>query len=357
MSEFENYLSNKEDSGVSTTALRHMGKQAAVRYIQNETPLNESIAEFAKESSLTLEQIKRVSEYANNDTFATMFKLGFAKNITFPMADASAVAQTVNSPKEKTATPKKLSIPDRLRYIPGQEKVDLEAAFTGKVDSEQDLEKAASADIEPLTDPEIRDAARKFLDVHVENKNAESEKEVLGAAFNVQLAALGDLCKEASRSGNSAGIIGYAIESADPSKGLAEVIQERIGDLVEYGHGEELEKLGMGMMMPNPISGLTQDLEGMSQKLVMAQQAVVKTQLAMQELLAILRGPDLSGGAAQVFGGGVPPPEPPMGPPPMGAPRAELPPVGGAQPPPPQPGAPEAPMMPPGQQGPGPGSV
>tara|TARA_Y100000310_G_scaffold12637_1_gene13046 strand:- start:3773 stop:4933 length:1161 start_codon:yes stop_codon:yes gene_type:complete len=384
MEDLEKYLLTKEDSGLSASELRHMGKQAAVRYVQNETPLNDSIAELAKEGGLNLEQIKRVSEYANNDTFATMFKLGFAKNITFPMADATAVSQLIHAPKEKTASANRPSIPTRMKYVPGQEGVDLETIFTG-----QGIEKTANAgkvkaliasglspteavkkaypdytpeqvaeavrmfsseknaSIEPLIDPSIRDATRQFLDLHTENKNSSADKEALGDVFQVKIAALKDLCKEASRSGNSAGIIGYAIESANPGKGLLEVISDNIGELIEFGHGGELEKLGMGMMMGNPITGLTQELEGVSQKLVMAQQAVAKTQLAMQELLSILRGPDMSTPAAQLFGGGPPiPAGPPAGP------TAGPPPVGPEQPPGPM-GAAPAPQGPPMPQGPG----
>lgn len=325
MHEFENYLLNKEDSGVSPSELRHMGKQAAVRYLQKDTPLNDSIAELAKEAGLNLEQIKRVSEFANNDTFAAMFKLGFAKNITFPMADASAVSQAMHAPKEKTASIKREVIPSRMRYIPGQEAIDIEAVFGG----DQDTEKLAS-----YSDPATRDSTNKFLDAHREHRNASADKEALGDIFHIKIAALKDLCKEASRSGNSAGIIGYAIESANPSKGLLEVIRDSIGD-IEFGHGAELEKIGMGMMMGNPITGLTQELEGVSQKLVMAQQAVAKTQMAMSELLTILRGPDMSGPTAQVFGGGVPMPGgPPAGPTPMAGPPAggPPPPAGASEP-------------------------
>lgn len=406
MQDLESYLLSKEEKGVSSTELRHFGKQAAVRYVQNETPLNDSIAEFAKEAGLNLEQIKRVAEYANNDTFVTMFKLGFAKNITFPMADASAVAQTMNAPKVKTASVEKRHIPSNLRYVPGQENIDLEEVFYSGGDLEKvaniakvkanmaagmpmkaaikkaypdytdeqcaalaaklmGKEKSASADPEYIS-ASVREAKNAFLDAHTENKNAEASKQALGDVFEIKLAALRDLCKEASAT-NSAGIIGYAIEAGEPSEGLMSVISERLGDLAEFGHGEELEKMGMGMMMPNPISGLTSELEGTAQKLTMTQQAVVKTQLAMQELLTILRGPDMSGPAAGVFGGGTPSPEPPMGPPPMGAPRPEMAPVGAPQaaaapaPTPPAPAGPSpepqaGPPMPgpQGPQGPGP---
>ena len=327
MNVLEKYLLTKEDAGVPSSELRHMGKQAAVRFVQNETPLNDSILEFAKESGLNLEQIKRVSEYANNDTFATMFKLGFAKNITFPMADAAAVSQSITPSKEKTASPKRPPVPDRFRYIPGQESIDLEAVFTGSgMEKTASLEKKAG--IDPYVNPGTRDAARKFLDLHAENKNAVSEKEVLGDHFYIKLSALKDLCKEASRTGNSAGIIGYAIEGGGASEGLLDVIGEHVGDLAEFGHEDELKKLGMGMLMANPITGLTQELESVSGKLQMAQAAVVRTQMGMQELLAILKGPDTSPSAAQLFGAPQPPPPPgpgdvmpPQGPqPPMGAP-------------------------------------
>ncbi|MAP23588.1 MAG: hypothetical protein CL582_21885 [Alteromonadaceae bacterium] len=359
MYDLEKYLLTKEDSGVSSSELRHMGKQAAVRYVQQETPLNDSVAEFAKKSGLNLEQIKRVSEHANNDTFSTMFKLGFAKNITFPMADASAVSQILQAPKEKTAS-KKAHVHPRMRYIPGQESIDLESVFTGNVFekaantgkvkallaegiplkeaiskaypdySSKQIEEASrmysmdkSAGVDNLYDPNTRDTAKKYLDTHNENRNLKADMGSLGDIFRVKVAALKDLCKEASRSGNSAGIIGYAVEAANPSTGLLGVLSEKLGNFVEFGHGDELQKMGMGMVQGNPITGLTQELEGVSSKLVMAQQAVTRTQMAMQELLSILRGPDMSSPANLVFGGGQPQAAPQMPPqmPPQGEPQ------------------------------------
>ena len=101
----------------------------------------------------------------------------------------------------------------------------------------------------------------------------------------------------------------------------------------------------MGMIPGNPITGLTQELEGVSSKLVMAQQAVARTQMAMQELLSILRGPDMSSPTSLVFGGGGPQSAAPMAPP--SAPPVPMPPQQGMAPPPE--GAQEA-MS---QQGPG----
>ena len=103
MTDLEQYLTSKEDAGASPVELRVLGVKAASQYIQEKRPLNESIADMAKEGGLGLEQVRRVVEYANNETFNRLFRAGYDKNITFPMADASAVLQTAETVKTASA--------------------------------------------------------------------------------------------------------------------------------------------------------------------------------------------------------------------------------------------------------------
>lgn len=320
--DFEQYLSSKEDTAVSPESLRQLGGKAAALYIRDSKPLNDTIAEMAKESSLNIEQVRRVSEYANNATFAHLFKNEYDKNITFPMADAAAIMQNKDQTKEKVASRKVLP---KGSYIPGQEYVNLEDAFKA-----EDVEKLAG-----VSETERGVLAKQFLDLKIERDNLSSEVDLLADSFAVKLSSLKDLCKEALAEGYSSSTIGSAIEAGNPSIGLREVIEIDFGDrLAEFGYNEKLAMHGMALMPGNPISGLTQDLEGVSGKLVSAQQAMHRVQMAMTELLTILRGPDPGHTMAnQVFNPGgmgshpAPPPQgqPPAGPPPAGGPPAAAP--------------------------------
>lgn len=313
--DFEQYLSSKEDTAVSPETLKQLGGKAAALYIKEERPLNESIAEMAKESSLNLEQVKRVAEYANNATFAHLFKGSYDKNITFPMADASAVMQTKNETREKTAS--KTVLP-KGKYIPGQEYVSLDEVFGA-----EELEKEAG-----MSDTERSILAKRFLDLKIERDNLSIEVDGLADTFATKLSSLKHLCEQAQAEGYSTSTIGSAIESANPSEGLRDVIDIDFGDLVEFGYSEKLAMHGMALMPGNPISGLTQDLESVSGKLVGAQQAMHRVNTSMSELLTILRGPDPGHTMAnQVFNPGGMGSQP--APPPQGAAQAVPSPAGG----------------------------
>jgi len=334
MNDLENYILSKEDSSLSPDELKSMGRRAAAKYLEENIPLNDSIKGIAKEASLNYEQIKRVVEFANNDTFTTMFKSGFSKNITFPMADANAVVQNIEArPMCKTAAREVIT----SKYIPGQESVSLEKIFGGAVGKE----KVAFVD-----------RAKVKLDyLSTKNKfdDASATKELLGTAFFLKLAEFTTLCKQASAEGHSPMVIGAAIDKGNPSKGLSLIVKETLGDYVELN---SLEKVAFGgfMVPQNPITGLTQDLEGISEKLVATQQAVQKTQASMTELLSILKGPDMNfSPGSELFRSSAPPIAPPgaqLGSPPAGIPMAGPPPAGPPVGPPPAgpPGPPGPPM-------------
>ena len=277
MNDLENYIMSKEDKGISADELKSMGRRAASAYIETQKPLNNSIQEIAKEASLNHEQVKRVVEFANNDTFIHIFKGGFNKNITFPMADSSAVMQGTNETIIKTASTELRS----SDYIAGQEGVSLEKAFGWS----GGLEKTASVDSTSKTKLAYLSAKNRLDEL-------ESNKEVLVTAFSLGMNKLAGFCKQASSEGYTNQAIGSAIHKAQPSDGLLLVINEATNGVAEEDY---LDKLAMGgfMIPQNPITGLTQQLEGVAQKLVAAQSAVVKTQASMNELLAILKGPEM----------------------------------------------------------------
>ena len=315
MHDFERFISTPTPSGPGKEELRVLGKKASIAFVERQVPLNESIAGMAKEAGLNEEQIKRVVEFANNDTFATMFREGFEGNITFPMADASAVGQSLAS-TEMSKAASRVDVPSQV-YLPGQELVDLESAFA----CDGEFEKAAAA--QEASDLEISNAKVEFLKTASEHRQAESDKEVLGTVFLSKMVNLQDMCKQAHRDGYSAGTVGAAIEEGGASQELLTLIQDHIGkELVEYGHKEKLATAGIAMMPGNPITGLTDELMSISQKLVMAQSAITKTQMAMSELLAILRGGEMQSPTSRLFS---PPQGAPVMPAPAPAPAAPMP--------------------------------
>lgn len=301
MTDLEKYLLTKESTVVDRGQLLAMGKRAAVRYIEEDVSLNDSITDFAKEASLTDEQVKRVVEYANNATFASLFKNNYDKNITFPMADSNAVLGGVGETKEKVA--EAIMTTKTGKYVPGQEYVALDEAFK----TSEDFVKAASVDNTQVQ-------VKEYLDLKQELENTTHEQTVMASDLMHKLATLHTLCKQASADGHSASTIGSVILSAEPSNGLVDVIGEYVGELADFTSKEKLAMMGYSVTPGNPMTGLTQELESVSNKLVMSQQAITRTQMAMTELLGVLKGNEIGSPTARLFNppGGTPTAPAPM---------------------------------------------
>ena len=76
-----------------------LAKTAAKRYIEERTPLTDSIRKIATENDLNSEQIRRVCEMANIDTHRALWPKTAAKeSIAFPLANARDVVDSVESP-------------------------------------------------------------------------------------------------------------------------------------------------------------------------------------------------------------------------------------------------------------------
>tara|TARA_B100000886_G_scaffold287964_1_gene212758 strand:- start:977 stop:1939 length:963 start_codon:yes stop_codon:yes gene_type:complete len=306
MNDLESYILSKEANRVDREQLLAMGKRAASKYIDEDVSLNDAITEMAKEASLTDEQVKRVVEYANNATFNVLFKNTYDKNITFPMADSNSVLGGVRATKEKVA---EVRMPTKSsKYIPGQEYVTLEGAF----ETSDDFEKNAEV-------LDVHAKTKEYLDLKQELSNLNSEKTVLSSALIDGLHSMKDMCKEAAADGYSPETVGAVIMHANPSNGLAQVIQEHVGvGLANLGSKDKLAMMGYSVQPANPMTGLTQDLESVSNKLISSQQAITRTQMAMTELLSVLRGSEIGGPTARLF-------NPPGGTPMMPAPAPEAP--------------------------------
>lgn len=103
MNIFESLLTGSQPTGVSPELLETLGKQAATRFLEDGTSLNESIAKLASEhAQLENEHVKRIVEFANNETFQHLFEKSADKNVHFPLADPGVVIRDLKdggSPK------------------------------------------------------------------------------------------------------------------------------------------------------------------------------------------------------------------------------------------------------------------
>jgi len=98
---------------LSKEELESFGKQAAIAYMSSECSLNDAIIKIARQHpSISSHQVKRIAEYANQETFSRLFsddaKTAGDKNIEFPVADPGEILQTLNMQAE----PDRVTLPD-----------------------------------------------------------------------------------------------------------------------------------------------------------------------------------------------------------------------------------------------------
>lgn len=319
MQDLEAYLMSEVKKDVSAADLRAYGRKAAQDYVSSGTPLNDSIKSIVKTASLNPEQTRRVVEHANPITFSFLFKQGFDKNVSFPVADADVIlGGCVKTASVNTSR----RLGRQTRYVPGQENVTDDDFFGGV-----SKEKTASAQ---------RSMTQLSWDYRAMDREFSEQKGRLGVLhgeFETSLEKLAHLIKRASPQ-NTPQLLGAAIEHGTSNKLLLEVIRERVGDSATVGSLEKIAQMGWEPVPGNPVTGLVQDLDQIAQKLLAANGAVERTRQGMTELLSVLQG------AAPMPGPGAPPPAPVMG---AAPPEAGMPP--GA---PPEAGMPPAAAAPPG---------
>lgn len=80
-----------------------MGKVAAERYVTSKKPLNDTITKIAEHYGLNNEQISRVVESANVETYLKLNKVQDDKYIEFPPAEQTKIASALTFEAEKTA--------------------------------------------------------------------------------------------------------------------------------------------------------------------------------------------------------------------------------------------------------------
>lgn len=230
MTELERFLvSDAPQNRVTGDALRNFGRDAAIKFVSEGTALNTTITDMAKTANLNAEQIGRVAEFANNDTFALLFKRGFEKNIVFPVADAAVISTTV------TTAPVKLASVVTFRK-------QAHSALTLDTLFRTSSEKTAAAVSQGPT-------ARGFIALKDELKSLRSTEEECMTLLADQLQKVACLCKQALQEDNTIDEIAGAIQaSSAPS-----IVQGSV--LKGLGFSGPFEKTaGAQIFTANPIT-------------------------------------------------------------------------------------------------------
>jgi len=301
MNDLTSLLTTSFNSTVDVCAI---GRQVAAKYLADGSPLNDSIAEHIKESSLNSEQLRRVVEEANKQTFAGLFKRGnYGKNVEFPVADFTKLCMAKESAKRSlvagTTERTKTASVNRLTPKGG------DLLLSGLFGSDIFKEKVAA-----VVSPEVlmTNNVTKLAALREDKKDIGGKHYAATEEFNTKFFKLGTLIKSASLQ-HGAAIVAAALAAGKPTAALAELIKEAFAvDPAMAPPPGQMQQAGMEVVQGNPVTGLVQDLDQVVNKLFAARTAMQKVDEGIFELQAVLKG---SGPPTeQVFAQSAPPPPP-----------------------------------------------
>ena len=154
--------------------VNNFGKQASEDYVRNDTPLNDTIVKLASANGLTKNQVDRVVEAANNETYLSLLKTAEDKYVEFPLANTKEVFSEIE--KEAKVLNTNLSDYD-APPVPTQEELPslTDSAIFG------DLTKAASHEEshgDKIRGAEARKMSAELKGTHIFLKNAADEASV-----------------------------------------------------------------------------------------------------------------------------------------------------------------------------------
>lgn len=132
---------------MSDKLFKELGKTAASAFVEKGTPLNESITKLAKQHSLNANQVSRVCEAANLDTYLSKMAAASDRRFEFELADSGKVLADLNLKSEpkpvKEASAKDInyfvksaSLKDSSVFAPEYETAPTFLADIGKADTD-----------------------------------------------------------------------------------------------------------------------------------------------------------------------------------------------------------------------------
>jgi hypothetical protein len=255
--------------------VNNFGKQASEDYVQNDVSLNESIVKLASTNGLTRNQIDRVVEAANNETYLSLLKTAKDKYVEFPLANTKEVFSEIH--KEASVLSSNVSDYDSPPRSKSEELAESEIFG--------DLTKVASEDkerIEKIRGAEALKMASQIKGTHTFLNNAADDTAVEFAKTYDQLT---HLVKQAVLNGVSFNDIGHINEAAMPilhSEITTELKASLALDMPRFDFEKEAK-----YEYPNPGSALFQtgaELEKLASKYININYAVEHYEAQHSEL-------------------------------------------------------------------------
>lgn len=190
--------------------VNNFGKRASEDYVRHNVPLNDSIVKLASDNGLTRNQVDRVVEAANNETYLTLLKTAEEKYVEFPLASTKDIFSTI----EKEASVLNTTISD-FDTPPNSKGEDLPVLTESEIFG--DLTKAASADQvqeQKINGAEARSLSQRIKGTHTFLKNAAEEAAV---EFSQTFDQLNHLIKQALLNGTTFNDVALINEQSMPA--------------------------------------------------------------------------------------------------------------------------------------------
>ncbi len=182
---------------LTSNDLETFGKQISDEHFRTKTPLTKLLAKTAEAQGLSRQQVNRVAEAANVDTYLKLMKTGGEKYINFEVADASVASETVLKKKAGYESNNDYSLP-----------IDEHLLNVTPV-----MEKIASA--EPTKTELLKEATVRLGSIQLKQNRLDEERLSLTFAYDT----ITNLVKQAVLGGTAFSDVAHVIKTAADQTG------------------------------------------------------------------------------------------------------------------------------------------
>lgn len=159
--------------------LKDLGKQLADDHVKRGEDLNEGLNKVAQQKDLTRQQVDRVAEIANVESYLRLMKTADNSYVEFDLADPSSVEVKSDSMDKAASAESDYDSPPKYEF-------DLEALFGSEaLEEEERFDKTASLN----NQRELREKVR-FLEDKLAEEVSSYESEISNLAYQVKQAHL-----------------------------------------------------------------------------------------------------------------------------------------------------------------------
>lgn len=270
---FEALLSGgRRQEGVAPERLEMVGRRAATNFMDSGIPLNETVAkEAAALAGANAEHVRRMCEFANQDTFNAMFKAasGDSRVPDFEVADFNTVMQDLGDGAASTEiTPTDVSYataPARYSKSAGARYLEKQASV-----AEEARPKTHTPEAFPLNE-----VMRLRTKIAAGKQQLDSEVSFLQGRERDARSQLVEKLAQAFREGHSVEELAVVCGSIDPRPEAMKLAGALIGEAAQKAHitlsdidPESLTKLARVEVNPeSPVASLFGALRGVQEKL------------------------------------------------------------------------------------------